>query len=300
LLRRWITAGALVAILLPVGACRLVQRLPGPQACTMIGCGTSLEVRLVGEHVPTDFSMTIASPEGNVVHVRCTEGTALFDPPDAVRWTPACPAGGVTFQDFTPGQFTITVRWAEGEAAQEYEPSYSESRPNGPRCEPACHSARVEVQIPEVPAYGDPLTWKTYVDEGHGFRLKYPSAWDIESVGPVNGFLVVFIGDKIQVRTSDDDPLVCRHDCPMIESVETVSMAGREGRQVRGTMGPIHGGVSQHFLMYLFRVGATHVSFVLFAEGRDATADDTGIIRPLQEADIELFQRIMQTLEIGK
>jgi hypothetical protein len=46
-----------------------------------------LEVRLVGEHVPTDFTVTVNSGSEDFVKVRCTEGNAEFEPPSS--WPPA-------------------------------------------------------------------------------------------------------------------------------------------------------------------------------------------------------------------
>jgi len=280
-----------------LAGCTLGQRPPSEQVCTLIGCGPSLEVALVGEHVPTDFSVTVDSPSGEFVNVLCTEGNARFDPPEAARWTPACPAGGVTFQGFTPAQIKVSVRWSEAQVAQDFEPVYSEGRPNGPHCEPTCRSARVLVRIPEVPAYGDPSTWQTYTDEEHGFRIKYPPALPLELGASVDGYRTVFVGDQIRVQTSPRDPLVCQGECPMIENSEAMKIAGREARQVRGYIGSIGGNVPQYFMLYLFRLGDVHVSFVLYAESRYAIAGDPSVISPLKEADIDLFERMMQTLE---
>jgi len=282
---------------LVLAGCTLGQRPPVEQACTLIGCGPSLEVALVGEHVPTDFSLSVNSRAGNIVNVHCTEGTAKFDPPAAARWTPACPAGGVAFQNFAPLQVRLTVRWSEGEVAQDFAPVYSQNQPNGPRCEPTCRAARIEVRIPRVPAYGDPWQWETYSDQQHGFAFKYPPALQLELGLPVDEYRVVFVGDQIQVQTSPVNPLVCRGDCPLIENNEVVTIAGREARQVQGYIGSIGGNVPRHFLMFVFRRGDTYVSFALYAESRDAAVADPSVISPLKEDDVELFERIMQTVE---
>jgi len=289
---------AAVAVML--AGCTLGERPPSEQVCTFIGCGLSLEVALVGEHVPTDFALTVNSPAGDIVNVHCAEGNAEFDPPSAARWTPACPAGGVTFQGFTPEQLTATVRWSEGEVTQDFELRYDEHRPNGRQCEPTCRSTRVEVRIPEVPAYGDASTWETYSDEEHGFRVKYPRALQLEPGLSADGYRVVFVGDQIRIQTSPGDSLACEGECPMIESTEPVTIGGRDARQVRGHISSNGGNVPQYFMMYLFRLGDVYLSFALYAESRHATTYDPSIIRPLKEEDIELFERIMQTLEFGK
>ena len=107
---------------------------------------------------------------------------------------------------------------------------------------------------------------------------------------------VVFVGERIEVRTSPVDPLVCRGDCPMIESNQPVTIAGRQARLVRGYLGSVGGNVPQQFMLYLIRSGRTYISLTLFAAGRHAAVGDPAVILPLQAADIELFDRIVGTL----
>jgi hypothetical protein len=281
-------------------ACTLGQQPPGGQACTLIGCGSSLEIALVGEHVPTDFSLRISIAGDDVVSVRCTEGNAEFDPPKAARWSPACPAGGVTFQEFTPTQLTVSLKWAEGETTQEFAPKYAAQQPNGPNCAPVCTTARIELHIPEVPAYGHESSWETYTDEEHGFSIKYPRALQLMPGTPVDGYRLVSVGDKIEIRTNSRDPLVCQGECPRIQNNEPVSLGAREARQVRGYIGSIGGNIPQYFLMYVVRLGDTFASFVLYAESREATSEDVSYIRALKEEDLQLFERMMQTLAFAE
>jgi hypothetical protein len=286
-------------MVLALAGCTLGQNPPNGQACTLIGCGPSFEVMLVGEHVPTDFTATLNTGSGDSVKVRCTEGNAEFEPPEASRWAPSCPAGGVSFQDFTPAAVSVTVVWADGEVSQEFAPAYGQSRPNGPACEPVCQSASFDVYIPDFPAYGDSSGWEIYLDELHGFRLRYPAQLGLEKIGPrSDGHGSTYVGDQIEIRTSARDPLVCRGDCPMIEESEAITIAGREARQVLGYLGSIGGNTPQYFLMYLIRLGDTYASFILYAESRHATTDDPSYIRDLKERDIDLFERMMLTLEI--
>lgn len=282
-----------------LAACTLGQTPPGGRVCTLIGCGPSLEITLVGDYLPTTFALVLASSEGDTVHVLCTDGNATFDPPEAARWSPTCPAGGVALQDFTPEKLTVTASWSGGEVTQDFQPAYTESQPNGPACEPTCRAASLELHIPFIPPYGDTSSWQTYTDSAHGFRFRYPAALTLEFSPLVDGYGTVFVGDKIQVRTSSTDPLVCQGDCPLIESTEPVTIAGREARLVRGYIGSVGGNIPQRFMLYLIRSGSTYISLALFAAGRqDQSAVDPGVILPLQEADIELFNRMVQTVEI--
>jgi hypothetical protein len=156
------------------------------------------------------------------------------------------------------------------------------------------------VRIPALPAYGDVSIWETYTDEAHGFSFRYPAEFSPEFGPQVDGYGIVFFGDKIQVRTSSTDPLVCQGECPMIESTEPVTIAGRQARLVRGYIGSIGGNMPQRFMHYLVRSGRTDISLILFAESRHATSSaGPAVILPLQEADIELFDRMVQTLELA-
>jgi len=49
--------------------------------------------------------------------------------------------------------------------------------------------------------------------------------------------------------------------------------------------------------MYVLRRGDVYVSFVLHAVSRYALVADPGMIRPLKADDIELFERVMPTVE---
>jgi len=298
-LRHIVWTPALGLAVLIVAACALGQTPPGGRVCTLIACGPSLEIALVGDYVPTRFELNLTSSEGDTVHVLCTDGNAAFDPPDAARWSPTCPAGGVTLQDFTPQQVSVTARWSGGEVTQDFQPTYVESQPNGPACEPTCQTARVELRIPFIPAYGDTSTWETYTDVAHGFSFRYPAALTLEFSPLVDGYNTVFVGDKIQIQTSSTDPLVCQGDCPMMGSNEPVTIAGREARLVRGYIGSVGGNIPQRFMLYLIHSGSTYISLTLFAAGRqDQSVDDPSVIVPLQQADIELFNRLVQTVQM--
>ena len=292
---RTVTALVLQSVLL--GACTLGRSAPAGRACTLIGCGAWFEVALVGDHVPTDFSLSLDSPEGNLVNVHCTEGTAEFEPPEASQWSPTCPPGAVAFMDFTPAQVTVTVEWAEGRVTQEFRPQYADSWPNGPQCEPACRSARVEVIIPKYPLYGDSATWELYADEDMGFRIRYPAELGLQPGEAAGGYGATYIGDKIRIQTSEDDPLVCQGECPMIESTEALRIAGRRAVLAQGYLGSIGGNVPQYFMAYVFPLGTGFASFSLYAESRYAEVKDPSVITPLRQDDIEVFERMMETLE---
>ena len=65
---------------------------------------------------------------------------------------------------------------------------------------------------------------------------------------------------------------------------------------MRGYIGSVGGNIPQYFLLYVFRLREGFASFALYAERRDAELKDPGSITRLLQADIDLFESMMETL----
>jgi hypothetical protein len=52
-------------------------------------------------------------------------------------------------------------------------------------------------------------------------------------------------------------------------------------------------------MLYLVRSGNTYISLTLYAADRHAALVDPTVILPLQEPDIQLFDRIVRTLKLA-
>jgi hypothetical protein len=101
-----------------------------PQACTLIGCDSGIEVVL--DQAPTaPYRVEAYTPSQQQRHVyRCEPSS--------------CPPR-IMFSGFTPDRAIIEVIAQQDTSRHEVTPSYVESRPNGPRCDPVCRNATVRL-----------------------------------------------------------------------------------------------------------------------------------------------------------
>ena len=123
-------AGMTLAALTVVIACQQID--PTPQACTLIGCSNALLVEL--DRVPTaPFHLELTQPGSGTKKVYDCSNTCLKD---------------IFFPDFSPPTVDVTVTTPTGTKTQTLSPTYTKSRPNGPRCEPECTSGKVQFALP--------------------------------------------------------------------------------------------------------------------------------------------------------
>ena len=127
---------SLLALVLTTGALSSCQAISGPQACTLIGCNSGLEVVLEAPPtVPFRIEAELPGQPGRRV-VNCPD-------PDQC-------GGRAFFADFTPEQVRIHVVTSSDTQAYEVRPTYAEHRPNGSGCPPLCRNARVVLPRPSL------------------------------------------------------------------------------------------------------------------------------------------------------
>lgn len=126
----WIALGlALAAPLAPLlGGC---DSILGIGDCTQIGCSDGIAVRFSGA-VPDSVEVALRAM-GEEERVRSCSAT-----------TAPC-TSGMRFEDTTPEQVTLEVRWDGRSRVEVVQPEYSAVRPNGPSCEPTCMIATIEL-----------------------------------------------------------------------------------------------------------------------------------------------------------
>ena len=103
----------------------------GEFVCTLVGCVNGVRIKF--DRVPDP---------GTVVQLEF---------PGASPWRLECDVacdGGVFFPDLRADRVRVRIITPTSEAFYEIRPDYVESRPNGPRCEPTCFNATVEVALP--------------------------------------------------------------------------------------------------------------------------------------------------------
>jgi hypothetical protein len=109
------------------------------QSCTLIGCSSGLNLNLTGK-VPNTFELELIPSIGEKRLVQCPAGGS---------GTICLGEKAILIQNFTPEEVAITVSYDGKKVTQNFVPSYSDSRPNGPNCEPACKQAQLTINIPD-------------------------------------------------------------------------------------------------------------------------------------------------------
>jgi hypothetical protein len=137
------------------------------------------------------------------------------------------------------------------------------------------------------------LTWQTYTNERLGFSISHPTEFNVrvDEDKPDHGR----IGDQIFFDVSDLHPRDCRGPCPVLETLEEVTVAGQAATKITGYIGAIGGNIPQNFLMYIFERENRYYSFSLYALGDYEPTDDWST-QPLRLEDVALFQQIMATM----
>jgi hypothetical protein len=147
-----------------------------------------------------------------------------------------------------------------------------------------------------------PGSWVTYTNSAHGFSLRHPAGFDV----PPTDFNEWrgFIGDQVVFSVGEQDPywLGCFFegvgDCPVMEDVELTRVGDptRNGIRISGYIGSIGGRIPQQYVTYVMREGGTYYAFTLYALGGDREVERVDVIWPLDEADVVVFERMMETL----
>jgi hypothetical protein len=137
-----------------------------PKACTEIGCRSGFTIPIVWDNAlsPAKYKveLTVDGKKGQCEvrwpYKSCTEAAAVSCSGDvAFRLVTACkanepPATGMVLGpielDNTPEKVSLKI-WRDKIMTYQREltPTYKESRPNGPGCEPLCKQASVEVCV---------------------------------------------------------------------------------------------------------------------------------------------------------
>ena len=129
---RWWLAIAVAGVPITIARCS-----PSKEAgvtCTEIGCASGLQVQL--DRSPS---------AGYTVEV--------FPPGSGAKYSFECPSGqcGTTifFEDFTPDYVNVRIIvGTDTSFAEALQPQYTDLRPNGEQCPPACHIGRVAATTP--------------------------------------------------------------------------------------------------------------------------------------------------------
>jgi hypothetical protein len=112
----------------------------GPQACTEIGCGPSLEVSFSRASWPAGNVNIVVVADGTTTNCSVTLPFASCDETSGCALPAAQHAvSGLLWSANGPSQVTITVS-QDGTmlGTQSFQPTYTTSEPNGAGCPPVC------------------------------------------------------------------------------------------------------------------------------------------------------------------
>jgi hypothetical protein len=135
--------------------------------------------------------------------------------------------------------------------------------------------------------------WTSYSSSEYGFSISLPAYLEIDSGANTS---TLYIGDQVHVWISETDPLQCRGDCPVVESINPAAVAGLEATKVEGYKGAIGGEIPQRYLQYILKHENRYYSFTLWALRRDARNECCSVIWPLNVNDIALFEQLLGTM----
>lgn len=100
--------------------------------CTLIGCESGVRIELA-EPLTEGATVTLEpdEPGGVAVSFQCTAASPCESPLFA--------------RDFTPESLTVRIQGGGIDYSESFTPTYTVSRPNGPRCPPECRIATIVV-----------------------------------------------------------------------------------------------------------------------------------------------------------
>jgi hypothetical protein len=138
--------------------------------------------------------------------------------------------------------------------------------------------------------------WVKYTNTQFGFSLQHPTALQVTLLTEDGSF--GYLGDFISFAVSEHDPLDCRGDCPLVESVERgIAIGDQTATRLRGSYGAVGGVVPHEYLAYLFEHEGRFYTFTLHAVARDATTDRPEVSVPLSPFAPPQFEIIVATLQ---
>jgi hypothetical protein len=146
------------------------------------------------------------------------------------------------------------------------------------------------------------VPWNRFTDAGGRFMFLYaPSLTLMPGLTEETWRLgerieVTVLGTDTSWITCFDEPL---GDCPLVETDEVVSVQGQETRRVEGSFGAVGGRVPQEYLVYIFDLGEDMLTLAIYALPFDAQVNDASFVWPLEGMELELFERMVETVTIS-
>ncbi len=139
--------------------------------------------------------------------------------------------------------------------------------------------------------------WTSYASDQYGFTFDHPADLEVVLREFDNPPLARFaVGDQIEIRINEFDPLACRGDCPVVEKTLQAEINGLPATRIEGYIGAIGGNIPQQYVTYFLPRGERFFAITLYALGFGGQSDDLATIRPLNEDDVAMFEELLATV----
>ncbi len=147
----------------------------------------------------------------------------------------------------------------------------------------------------------EPAGWVTYTNSYYHFSVDLPPGFRAPAADDSRPF--GRIGEKIQYLISQQDPLDCRGDCPVVERTDSgVTVGGNQATRIEGYIGSIGGNIPQQYISYIIPRAGSYYAFTSYAlsQAEESTIQDVSLVHPIQPQDIALFEQIMATFKFNE
>jgi hypothetical protein len=145
------------------------------------------------------------------------------------------------------------------------------------------------------------VPWVIFQESDMNFTFKYPPTLELISYDSQGNWQ---LGNRIRVEELPFEAswISCFYqalgDCPFVETDKLVEINGLDVQRIEGYIGSVGGNVPQEFLVYIFPLEDQALVFSIFALPFGTLTSDPSIIWPLEGIDLELFERIVNTVVI--
>ena len=144
----------------------------------------------------------------------------------------------------------------------------------------------------------DTSGWKTYTDSVGVFQFKYPQDYllDLNYVSP-------YLNRKISWRFENQSYADCRGDCPVVDSIENVTISGQNSTKIKGWTGEIGGNPAQSYIKYeiptkkgkYFLITLQELPIMLTEDELNSYKNHKP--QPIDSAEEEIFSQILSTFK---
>ena len=146
------------------------------------------------------------------------------------------------------------------------------------------------------------MPWHNFSAPTSQFTFLYPPSLNLLPADQENSW---HLGNRIRVEilSYDRSWITCFYqsvgDCPFVELDQNIEINGKEVRKIEGYIGAVGGYTPQEFMTYLFNLGDQALVMTVYALPFGTQVSDPNQIWPLEGMELDLFQRIVLTVNLN-